>query len=288
MKTIKKGIGVIGSTTIDQIVGEDQRFLKLGGVTTYAGLTYRRHGIPTIIVSNLAKLDVNIIKKLKVAKIDVFSETADQTTSFVNYIQGHQRYQELLQQAGPIKAEKIQAMSHRVDGLHLGPLHPLDIDPPALSFLRSSNLAIFLDVQGYTRKIRDRKVYAEVSNHLAEGLKATQIIKANGAELRTILNFYQLDLTDLMKWFKIKESVVTLGKNGGFVQTQNGAMINYGADPVKYQVDPTGAGDVFFAAYIAGRFSIKMPIPEACRYAARIAALQVAGNYVTINQLGLD
>lgn len=143
MKTLKKGIGVIGSTTIDQIVGKGQRFLKLGGVTTYAGLTYRRHDI-------------------------------------------------------------------------------------------------------------------------------------------------QLDLTDLMKRFKIKESVVTLGKNGGFVQTQNGAMINYGADPVKYQVDPTGAGDVFFAAYIAGRFSIKMPIPEACRYAARIAALQVAGNYVTINQLGLD
>lgn len=32
----------------------------------------------------------------------------------------------------------------------------------------------------------------------------------------------------------------------------------------------------------------KMHIPEACRYAARIAALQVEGNYITINQLGLD
>ena len=288
MKTLKKGIGVVGSTTIDQIVSEGQSFLKLGGATTYAGLTYGRHGIPTLIVSNLAERDLNILTKLKVEKIEVIGDATDQTTHFVNHIRGNRRYQELLQQAVPIMAEKIQAVIHRVDGLHLGPLHPLDIDPPALSFLRNSNLAIYLDVQGYTRMIRDRKVYPEVSNHLTEGLKAAQIIKVNGAEYRTILDFYQLDLADLMKKFNIKESVVTLGKNGGFVQTQNGATINYVAEPVKCQVDPTGAGDVFFAAYIVCRFSNKMHITDACRYAARIAALQVEGNYVTINQLGLD
>jgi sugar/nucleoside kinase (ribokinase family) len=288
MKTLKKGMGVVGSTTIDQIVSEGQSFLKLGGATTYAGLTYRRHGIPTLIVSNLAERDLNILTKLKVEKIEVIGDATDQTTHFVNHIRGNRRYQELLQQAVPIVAEKIQAVIHRVDGLHLGPLHPLDIDPPALSFLRNSNLAIYLDVQGYTRMIRDRKVYPEVSNHLTEGLKAAQIIKVNGAEYRTILDFYQLDLADLMKKFNIKESVVTLGKNGGFVQTQNGATINYVAEPVKCQVDPTGAGDVFFAAYIVCRFSNKMHITDACRYAARIAALQVEGNYVTINQLGLD
>ena len=288
MKTLKKGIGVVGSTTIDQIVSEGQSFLKLGGATTYAGLTYRRHCIPTLIVSNLAERDLNILTKLKVEKIEVIGDATDQTTHFVNHIRGNRRYQELLQQAVPIMAEKIQSVIHRVDGLHLGPLHPLDIDPPALSFLRNSNLAIYLDVQGYTRMIRDRKVYPEVSNHLTEGLKAAQIIKVNGAEYRTILDFYQLDLADLMKKFNIKESVVTLGKNGGFVQTQNGATINYVAEPVKCQVDPTGAGDVFFAAYIVCRFSNKMHITDACRYAARIAALQVEGNYVTINQLGLD
>ena len=90
MANLNKGIGVIGSATIDQIVGKGQSFLKMGGVTTYAGLTYRRHGIPTLIVSNLAGRDWNIIKKFEVAKIEVFSEAADQTTHFVNYIRGHQ------------------------------------------------------------------------------------------------------------------------------------------------------------------------------------------------------
>ena len=57
---------------------------------------------------------------------------------------------------------------------------------------------------------------------------------------------------------------------------------------VNSPVDPTGAGDVFFAAYITSRFSNKLPVQEACRYAARIAAQQVEGDYIKINQLGLD
>jgi len=52
MINLNKGIGVVGSTTIDKIFTGYQSYLKLGGVTTYAGITYRRHGIPVHIVSN--------------------------------------------------------------------------------------------------------------------------------------------------------------------------------------------------------------------------------------------
>ncbi len=54
MNLLKKGIGVVGSTTIDKIVAENQSYIKLGGVTTYAGITYRRHGIPARIVSRFS------------------------------------------------------------------------------------------------------------------------------------------------------------------------------------------------------------------------------------------
>jgi sugar/nucleoside kinase (ribokinase family) len=287
MKILKKGIGVVGSTTIDKIVAEDQSYLKLGGVTTYAGITYRRHGIPALIVSNLAERDFKFIEKLKAEKIEVFNAASDQTTQFVNYIRGDRRNQELLQQAYPIDAAQIHSMLHRIDGLHLGPLHPLDIDPAALSLLREANLPIFLDVQGYTRKVQNKKVYPSVSGHLTAGLLPAQIIKANGAEQQAILNFYQMSLTELMTRFKIEESVVTLGENGGFVQTRNGKAFKYAAQPVNSPIDSTGAGDVFFAAYIVSRFSSQIPIPDACRSAARIAARQVEGKYITLNQLGL-
>ena len=91
-----------------------------------------------------------------------------------------------------------------------------------------------------------------------------------------------------MNRFKIEESVVTLGENGGFVQTQHGEIIEYTADTVNSPIDPTGAGDVFFAAYIVSRFSNQIQIPDACRYAARIAAHQIEGKYITADQLGLE
>jgi sugar/nucleoside kinase (ribokinase family) len=288
MTILKKGIGVVGSTTIDKIVMENQRYLKMGGVTTYAGITYRRHGIPVLVVSNLAAQELKIINKLNSEKIEVLSKAADRTTQFINYIQQNRRYQKLLQQACAVEVGQIKEIFNRVDGLHLGPLHPLDIEPAALSMLGKSNLSIFLDVQGFTRMVKNRKVYPAVSDHLTAGLLAAEIIKANEIEYQSILNHYQMNLAELMIRFKIEESVVTLGKKGGFVQTRGGETIKYAADTVNSPVDPTGAGDVFFAAYIVNRFSNQMQIPEACRCAARIAAQQVAGKYITVDQLGLE
>lgn len=288
MKIIKKGIGVVGSTTIDKIVTGNRSYLKLGGVTTYAGTTYRRHAIPALIVSNLAERDFKIIEHFKAEKIEVFNAASDQTTRFVNYVRRDRRDQQLLQQAAPIDAAQIQAVIHRVDALHMGPLHPLDIDPAALGLLRESNLPIFLDVQGYARIVQNKMVYPAVSSHLTAGLMPALVIKANGIEHQSILDFYQTGLTALMIRFKIQESVITLGENGGFVRTQSGKTFKYAAEPVNTPIDSTGAGDVFFAAYIAGRFSKQMPIPDACRYAARIAAQQIKDKYITLNQLRLS
>ena len=96
-----------------------------------------------------------------------------------------------------------------------------------------------------------------------------------------------MTLEELMHHFKIEEFVVTLGAKGGFIQKQNGEIFYYDAVPVKTPVDPTGAGDVFLAAYIASRFADSKDIPEACRHAAEIAANQVAGKYITIDKLSL-
>ena len=51
---IIRSVAVVGSTTIDRNVIGDRTFFKLGGVTVYAGITYRRHGLTTWVVSNVA------------------------------------------------------------------------------------------------------------------------------------------------------------------------------------------------------------------------------------------
>jgi sugar/nucleoside kinase (ribokinase family) len=287
MNLLSKGIGVVGSTTIDRIVDENQSILKLGGVTTYAGITYRRHGIPCYIVSNLAEQDLPIQARLQEEGLVVLAGATDQTTHFVNYVLDDQRCQELRQQAGPVGTAQIQAILNRVDGLHLGPLHPYDIELDALHSLRHSGPAIFLDVQGFTRAVKNQKVYRAVSVDITIGLTLAQIVKANDAEYKAILDFFQMPLAKLMQRFSIDEFVVTSGKNGGVVQTRCGETHHYGAVPVSSRSDPTGAGDVFFAAYILARLAYQKGIQDACGYAAHLAARQVAGEYITRDRLDL-
>lgn len=288
MQRFKKGIAVVGSTTIDKIVENDCSILKLGGVTTYSGLTYRRHGINTLIVSNLAQQDLAILEKLSEENITVCRAKSAHTTRFVNYIKGNRRLQELPEQAGPIRAAQIHAVLDQVDGLHLGPLHPLDIEWQAAGLLQSSNCMIFLDVQGLTRMLQNERIYTSISEHIERALSIAHIVKANGAEYNAVLDFYRMGPAKLMRKFNIREVVVTLGRKGGFVQDQNGAAFHYQAERIEVPVDPTGAGDVFFAAYIVSRFSAGEKIPDACRYAAQISARQVEGKYITADTLGLN
>jgi sugar/nucleoside kinase (ribokinase family) len=288
MNRLKKGIGVVGSTTIDRIITGDHSCLKLGGVTTYAGITYRRHGVPVFVVSNMAEQDLKLMDKLTAEGISVFNAQSDLSTYFVTYITGNGRYLELLQQARSIKIDQIQSILGRVDCLHLGPLHPFDIDTSVLRSLHNSNLKIFLDVQGYTRMIENQKVYRRVGDQMSAGLTLAHIAKANEAEYHTILAFFGMTLSELMKRFEIEEFVVTMGEKGGLIQERNGKSFNYRAAEIKTLNDPTGAGDVFLATYVIHRLVNKTDIPEACASAAKIAARQVEGKYITADKLRIQ
>ena len=90
-----------------------------------------------------------------------------------------------------------------------------------------------------------------------------------------------------MQQFKIEQSVVTLGAKGGFVQTSGGDKIRYDSGRLEAQGDPTGAGDVFFAAYLVNHVFNRMKILDACQSAARIAARQIEGNFIPHHQLAL-
>jgi sugar/nucleoside kinase (ribokinase family) len=285
---LEKGIAVIGSTTIDKNIYDNKNQLKIGGVTTYSGITYRRHGIVTRIVTNVAEQDLPILDKLDHEQITIQNGTTTHTTQFINIFIGDQRRQILPFTASPIKANQIEGLLDAVGCVHLGPLHPMDIESDCINLLEEAKLPVFLDVQGYTRRIEDAEVYDGVANLIKASLKISRIVKANESEFESVLQFFDIGLANLLARYNIEEFIVTQGRKGGFVLDNKNNEVRFNAVPVQSAGDPTGAGDIFFAAYVVGRFMKKMDISNACAYATELTALQISGNYITEDRLGLS
>ncbi|MBW2408733.1 MAG: hypothetical protein JRF72_02970 [Deltaproteobacteria bacterium] len=283
----EKGVAVIGSTTIDENITSAGRWRKAGGVTVYAGITYRWHGIATTVVSNIARKDKGVITALEKEEIIVCSGPTPQTTHFINEVTPKVRRQKMPLQSASIKADSLAGAIKRVSCIHLGPLHPGDMDPGVIDMVGHTKLPVVLDVQGYTRQIKGEIITTGVSQHLSGALKIAQIMKSNQLELEAILNFFNLDISALIKTYRLEECVVTCGNKGGFVQDKKGIKFSYTAPPVESIADPTGAGDVFLAAYLAGRFLNLRSIADACTYAAELSARQVSGRYIAQDAIGL-
>ena len=282
---IDKGIAVIGSTTIDKIIDQNGSRFKVGGVTLYSGATYSRHGLHTIAITKIADRDAHLIERLENQKILVYCGTTPQTTHFINDLRRKDRRQKNPARAVSISRRHIWDHINEVRFLHLGPLHPDDIDVRAIQSLKALDREIILDIQGLVRTVRNGTVYPAVSPHLNDALSVAQMVKANQHECETMLAFFQLDLATLMRKFDIREFIVTAGAGGGFVQETAAAPIPYNAATVKSEGDSTGAGDIFLAAYGVMRLLKQRSIPQASQYAAQLVARQMEGNYIKPDDL---
>ena len=272
---------VVGSVAIDRNLISDRTLLKVGGAATYAGLTYRRHDLATCIVCNVALAEEAILDVLLREGIQVCNGRTAHTTRFVNRVRADGRTQWAPSLAAPIRWHQIASVAEGVDGIHLGPLHPEDIDTQAYLRLAASPKLVALDVQGLVRRVVHGRVVPGASEHLPAALQAADIVKADQAELEVILAACGQGIGALMDRFDIAEWIVTRGRRGGHIHVRGGGCCPYEAAPAVPEVDPTGAGDVFLAAYVVARCHQGQPVAAAGCHAARLSAEHVAGAYIT-------
>jgi 1D-myo-inositol 3-kinase len=252
---------VVGHLVQDKVAGG----YRLGGTAAYASLTAYRLGLRTAILTRAAAdLDVSSLP----SDIEVHRLPSPQTTVFENIYSGGHRTQYLWAKAEAIAAADVPPELGEARIVLLGPVVAEVQDEVARCFPHS---LVAIGVQGWLRTFADDGRVGQLSPHewqprvLFRHSRALFVSEEDlpSAETEETLNRWAAQVPILF---------FTLGYRGARLWS-DGRWQNVPAFPAR-EVDPTGAGDVFAAAFLA-RYLETDDVAQASLFAAAAAAISV-------------
>jgi sugar/nucleoside kinase (ribokinase family) len=253
---------VVGHVTRDVVPSAPGGFVY-GGTVTFAALTAHRLGHRAAVLTRCAAepalsayLDGIALERLP----------AEATTTFENIYTPHGREQYVRYAAPPIPAEAVPATWRGAPVVHLGPL--VQEVPAALAEVFPAAALVGATPQGWLRAWDDRgrvqtpAPWAEAERILARVdvlVFSPEDVGGDHALLRRYAEMAGL-------------AVVTEDRLGCTVW-QSGKREHFPAFEA-VAVDPTGAGDVFAAAFFL-RYAATRDAPQSARYANCVASFAV-------------
>jgi hypothetical protein len=235
---------------------------RLGGTVTYAALQAHRLGIAAAVVTRHAN-DVDLSHALP--DVEVLALPSDVTTTFQNTYDGSNREQLVLQQAEELSADDIPSGWRATPVVLFGPVcgevH-LSQTPSA------SGSLIGVSAQGWLREVGpDRHVRRSPwsGDPFWRGAGALFVSEEDLGERPD----------QVERWIsEVPVVAVTRAGRGARVHA-GGAWATIDGIPAR-EVDPTGAGDVFAAAFLV-RYHESKRVAEAARFASAAAACAIEG-----------
>jgi sugar/nucleoside kinase (ribokinase family) len=249
-------LALVGNLSRDLVDGAPPR---IGGAPFYAARAWRELDVLGVIYTRCGPAErVSYTQRLTALGLPVVLLEGETTTSFSFYYDGDIRVMTVEQPGDswtPADADVVPAGAW----VHVAPLLRSDFPAETLAaFARGRHLS--LDGQGLVR-VPDPGPLRLDANYDPALLEHVQILKLAEEEAEVVGAVDKLG---------VPEVLVTYGERGSRVYV-DGHAEDVGAWPVA--ADPTGSGDAFSAAYLAGRAQGLTPVPAARRAAAVVEAM---------------
>lgn len=264
----------VGHITSDRVINTHTVMDMPGGTALYFSCAVSRLELNYLLVTGLAETEMRYVTTLRDKGIRVQVQPSAHTVYFENIYSENQdhRTQNVLQKADPFTIGQVQDVKAKI--FHLGPLLADDI---SLQFIRSlaGRARISLDVQGYLRKVENRKVTTADWPEKQEALQYVDILKADIAELQALTGCDDVPTgARILAHWGVKEVVITDGSQGSLIYS-DGLFYTIPAYTPTRVVDATGCGDTYMAGYLYKRVK-GAGIQEAAEFAAAMSGLKTA------------
>jgi sugar/nucleoside kinase (ribokinase family) len=232
-----------------------------GGTVTYASQAALAMGCRTaVLTSAAADFDID----LTFPGINVKCVPAAETTTFENVYGPSGRHQTIHAIAQPLRSEDVPANWKRAHIVHLGPIAN-EIDPAMVNLF--SNSLVGLTPQGWFRRWDENgRVYA------GDWSGSETIFSLAGAVILS-----KEDLPDAQMLDRIRgwSPLVVLTQQAGGCTVYCRDEVRQVPAPTVGEANPTGAGDIFAAAFLIRLRQTNGNPWEAAAFANRIAAQSV-------------
>jgi sugar/nucleoside kinase (ribokinase family) len=260
-------LGVVGLVSLDRV---DGGLPRLGGAPFYAAKALRLLALPALIATKIAPEDSK--RGLHALGVPVYSRPAARTISFRIENDGDRRRLELEDVGDPWTPDDVRewldGVLRPVDWIHAGALTRDDFPAQTLALLRRGRTLSF-DGQGLVRPGARGEVTLD-GNFDPAVLRHVDILKLSQEEADALgLAYDERSLASL----GVREVVVTLGSRGAVVFADG--LAEHVTVRAYEARDPTGAGDMFMAAYLTYRRLRHNP-PAAARLAGEVVRTLLA------------
>lgn len=232
-----------------------------GGTVTYAARVAQALGCRVAVLTSVASdLDLESV----FPGIEIENILATTTTTFENtYVDGR-RQQKIYSVATSIRGEHIPPAWRRAPIVHLGPIAN-EIDPSMISLF--SNSLVGLTPQGWFRRWDES---GQVTK--GEWSGANDALPMAAAVILSMDDLNDPALLDV--YHKRARLLVLTEQVGGCTVYCRGESRHFPA-PLVHEVNPTGAGDSFAAAYFVRLYHTHGNPWDAAVFANRVAAASV-------------